>query len=118
MVRLLPVLLLAGCTATIQVNTVPRGADVYITDYPPMASEPPNVYVARGQGPMLGQVDYFAWDEFYLWVGAPGYQSHVQSVPGEAKVGPTIAGCFLLFPWVWAYGPSGLPMTIELEEAK
>ena len=108
-------LFLTGCAASINVRARPDNADVYVTQYQPNASEPPVSYVSRGTGSVSTTVNYFAWDSYYLWVGAPGYQTHVEAVPGEAKVGPIIGGIFCLFPFMWAYGPSPQPTYVELQ---
>lgn len=120
MTRLLPLSLLftTSCTAMISVNSNPTGADVYVTDYPPLVSEPPGAYLARGQTPMTTVVDYFAWSDFYVWVGAPGYDPYVAEIPGQVKPGPLVGGCFFWPAWIWAYGPTNVPVQVTLGQNK
>jgi len=121
MTRHLPALIAVaamGCTATIRVNASPTGADVYITEFPPLASEPPATYLVRGQAPMVATLDYFAWDDFYVWVGAPGYETYVREMPGQFKPGPFVGGCLVWFPWIWAWGPTNQPVYVDLVPTK
>ena len=108
-------LVLSACTANINVQARPGHAEIYVTEYPPSVTEAPVTYVGRGTGSVAAPVNYFAWDSYYVWVGAPGYTTHIAPVPGEAKIGPIIGGCFFLFPWMWAYGPTSQPMFVELQ---
>ena len=59
----------------------------------------------QGVGELHTQVGYFIWEEWYLWVGAPGYLARVVSVPTEPKIGLIVGALFLLWPVVWAMGP-------------
>ena len=75
---------------TIQSN-VP-GSNVYVTDYMPTPEQAPSVYDATGTTPLYCEVEYFAWDNYYVWVGAPGYAAQVRKVQNEIKPAPLIGG--------------------------
>jgi hypothetical protein len=62
-------------------------------------------------------VDYFAWNKFYVYADAPGYQAKVLQVPREVKIVPVAAGLCLCWPALaWAYGPAQTPIHMALEE--
>lgn len=107
--------LLTGCTATIQVSGMPDGAEVYLTKQPPSPASKPAFSLAGGKLPNFTYTgSYFAWEDFYLWVSKPGYETQVIRVPKEAKVGPIIGGIFCLFPFIWAAGPTQVPVNLDL----
>ena len=110
-----------GCSSKIVVSTTPDNASIYITkqDYgnaPPMASMVPPIYLAKGEGTLSCNVDYFAWNKFYVYADAPGYKAQVVQVPGEVKVLPgVVAFCLCLPAGIWAYGPADTPINMELK---
>ena len=115
----LSLLLLPGCATTIMVQTRPQGAEVYVTDYPPLTSMKPVSYETAGVTPFVGAVDYFAWETFYVWADAPGYQAQVQEINNEIKLGPALGGFFCLWPiWIWAWGPDDAPVYLDLKEGR
>lgn len=118
-------LLLSGCTSTILVNAEPENAFVYVTDYRPDPNHPPQVYEAAGPAPLYCDLNYYAWEDYYVWVGAEGYQTQVMNINNEIKVGPVIGSVCLfpttvlwLVPLIWAWGPEDDPMYFRLEPEK
>ena len=111
-------LLLSGCTATITVEALPSGADVYVTKNPPMSSRAPITYEARGRAPFQTVVNYWAWENFYVWADAPGHEPMVYAIPNEVKVGPAIGGFFCAPIWLWVMGPTEAPIYIDLEQGR
>lgn len=108
-------LALVACVAPITVLSRPPGAEVYITDHPPVVTMKPATWETMGVTPFVGVVDYFVWDTYYVWVDAPGYQAQVREVNNEVKVGPALGGFFCLWPiWVWAWGPDDAPIYVDL----
>lgn len=95
----------SGAVSTIHATALPEAATLYLTNTRPSPSEKPAAFVARGVGEFHTQVGYFIWEEWYLWVGAPGYLARVVSVPTEPKIGLIVGALFLLWPVVWAMGP-------------
>lgn len=111
---LLPLLL--ACTTLIRVETRPAGAEVYVTDYMPSATMPPTVYTAHGYAPLAQEIDYYAWENYYVWAGAPGYQASVTRLDQELKVGPAVGGLFCCVGlWIWALGPDDAPVYMDLQ---
>lgn len=108
------VFLMIACSARIQVAAQPQNAKVYVTDYPPTKSVPPEIPLASGGPDLTTQVNYFAWNQYYVWVGAKGYETQIVPVRNEAKVGPIIGGLFVLFPFIWAVGPQEYPIQLAL----
>jgi len=110
-----------GCTSKITVNATPNNASIYITkqDYgnsAPMASTVPVMYEAKGEGSLSCNVDYFAWNKFYVYADAPGYKAQVVQVPGEVKVLPgVVAFCLCLPAGIWAYRLARTPINMELK---
>jgi hypothetical protein len=112
-------LLGAGCTAYLQVEVKPSAADVYITDYPPSAKEEPVIYVAKGTAPFYYPQPYLAWQQYYVWASADGYEPQVRQIPNEIKVGPLVGAIFCLLPLgIWAYGPIESPVYLTLDPAQ
>lgn len=108
--------LLSACSATIQVYGAPEGATVYLTKDPPAPNVEPAIVVSQGELPNATfNVNYFAWDSFYLWIGKDGYKSRVIRVPNEAKILPIVGAVFCLFPVIWVAGPQENPVNVELE---
>ena len=97
-----------ACRATIRVQTRPVDADVYLTRRPagdaPSPTERPSAYHFRIKGAESVRVPYFAWDEYYAWVEADGYEGKLILVPSQIKIVPVI-GCVFLIPCPWVYGP-------------
>ena len=122
MTRLAPLVLVlaAGCTATINVQGAPKGAEVYIVkDHMPSADEPPAAFEISGKIPFSAPVSYFSWENYYIYVGADGYEAYVGAAPNEIKIVPAIAGACLFaipFPWLWAWGPSGDTINVDLHK--
>ncbi|MCB9741961.1 MAG: hypothetical protein H6741_09830 [Alphaproteobacteria bacterium] len=114
-------LVLGACSASVAVNANVNNAEIYITDYAPSPSAPPSVYEAKGTGDLYCDVNYYAWEEYYMWVGAPGYKTQVSKLRHEPKVGPivvAILGSACVFPLgalIWAYGPEEGPYNVELQ---
>jgi len=107
--------LIAGCTTPIQIQSNVPGASIYVTDYRPDPTIEPTVYEAAGVAPMMCEVEYFAWDEFYVWASAPGHQTQVTKIRGEIKPGPFIGGLFCFLPFLaWSYGPTDSPTQVML----
>lgn len=108
--------LLSACSATIQVYGAPEGASVYLTKTPPAPNVEPAIAVAQGELPTATfNVNYYVWDDFYVWVGKDGYKSRVIKIPKEAKVLPIVGTFFCLFPVLWAAGPLEGPVNVELD---
>lgn len=111
-------LALSACSASVAVNANVNNAEIYITDYAPSPTAPPSVYEATGTGQLYCEVDYFAWEEYYMWVGAPGYKPQVSKLRHEPKIGPIVGGIFCFWPaLIWAYGPAEGPYNVELQPA-
>ncbi|MBN1334685.1 MAG: hypothetical protein JXB39_01860 [Deltaproteobacteria bacterium] len=111
--------LLVGCATTITVYTKPEGAQIYITDYPPLSSMKPVSYEQAGTSPFVGSLDYYLWETFYVWADAPGHQASVQEINNEIKIGPALGGFFCLWPlWIWAWGPDDAPVYLDLTEGE
>lgn len=109
--------LLLACTAVLTVNTRPEGAQVYITDYPPSPTMAPASYEAAGTSPLVTEIDYLGWENYYVWAQAPGYPAAVRSIDNEIKIGPAVGGFFCAWPlWIWALGPDDAPVQIDLEQ--
>jgi hypothetical protein len=113
----------ASCKSTIHVQTRPGDADVYLARRPagdaPSRTERPSAYNFRVKGAESVRVPYLAWDEYYAWVEADGYEGKLIQVPGQIKIGPVL-GCaipiFLFVPCLWVYGPDGRSMLdVELK---
>lgn len=105
-----------ACTATIQVHSVPSGADLYITKHFATPAQEPISYVAAGTTPFVTKLNYFAWDEFYVWANKEGHEVYASSIPNEIKVGPAIGGLFFWPAWMWAWGPDDSPMYIKFRK--
>jgi hypothetical protein len=107
-------LLLLACTATIRATATPESASIYLTNEKPSTDARPTAFVAKGTGELDVRVKYYTWQEWYLWVSAPGYATQVVQVPTEPKVGPIVGAVLVWFPAVWAIGPDDDAM-IEVE---
>jgi hypothetical protein len=101
------ILALLACTATIRVNTNLDTAEIYVMrNAVPNIKQTPSTYAYRGKGDVTWNTAYWSWDEWWVWVGAPGYESQVIKVPQEVKIGPAVLAVFFCaIPAVWAYGP-------------
>lgn len=108
-------LLLLACTAKIQVSAHPASAQIYVTDYPASTHAPPQVAVAKGGPDLFTDVSYFAWKQYYVWVGAEGYETELIPIRNEAKIGPIVGGLFVWVPFLWAAGPQEYPIEVELQ---
>ena len=108
-----------SCVAAIQINAQPAGAMVYITDYPPNPEQKPASYKTAGKAPFACELNYFAWENYYYWVGADGYETEAGQISNEVKVGPVLGAVFCLWPLaIWSYGPQDGPLWIELEKSR
>jgi hypothetical protein len=109
--------LLVGCAATIHATASPADATIYLTNEKPSPDRKPASYIAKAtDGELNVRVKYYAWQEWYLWVGAEGYVPQVVHYPTEPKAGPIVGAVFLLFPAVWSIGPqSDATVEVELE---
>ncbi|MEL6347609.1 MAG: hypothetical protein AAFV53_31165 [Myxococcota bacterium] len=109
---------LMGCSTAVTIQSKTPNTTVYVTDYFPSPDTEPAGYVATGEAPLVCEVDYFAWEKFYVWASAPGHTPAVVPVKREIKAGPAVAG-FCLTPifWIWAYGPADDPVFINLKPA-
>ena len=110
----------ASCKSTIHVQTRPDNADVYITRRTagdmPSRTERPSAYNFRVKGSNSVRVPYVAWNEYFVWVEADGYEGKLVQVPNNVKVGPVIGCPFLLIPCLWVAGPDGRSVfDVELE---
>ncbi len=111
--------LFLACTATIAATASPASATIILTNTPPSGNDRPPSYVAKATGDLRVQVHYYTWQEWYLWVDAPGYSAQVVPVPTEPKIGPIIGALFVAFPAVWAIGPdSGSTIEVVLKAGK
>jgi hypothetical protein len=108
--------LLAGCASTITVNSIPPGSEVYITRGPALENMRPSSYRAAGTTPFQCSIDYWAWENYYVWIDAPGHRPMVQKVRNDFKVGPAAVGFFCCLPaMVWAWGPTEDPIYCNLQ---
>ena len=107
--------LLLACAAVVRVETRPAGADVFVTDYPPSSTMTPTTYEARGTSPFVCTLDYYGWENYYVWTMAPGYQPQVQSIHNELKLAPAVGGLCCPLLWVWALGPDDAPVYVDLQ---
>ncbi len=111
--------LLLACTTVITVNTRPEGAQVYITDYAPSPSMPPVSYEAAGTSPLVCEIDYLGWENYYVWAQAPGCTPEVRHIDNEIKLGPAVGGFFCAWPlWIWALGPDDAPVQIDFTDGQ
>lgn len=111
--------LLLACTATIHATATPDSATLYLTNEKPDPGSRPDSYVAKGKGDLTVRVHYYTWQEWYLWVGAPGYESEVIAVPTEPKMGAIVGAVLIWFPAVWAIGPdSDAIIDVELKRGR
>lgn len=112
--------LLLACAATIRVETKPTGADVYVVQASGGNEVIPTdrlpAYIMRGTSPFTASVAYYAWNNYYVWVDAPGYRAEVMPVPNEPKVAPIVGGIFCLFPFIWSMGPTDSVLYVDLEK--
>lgn len=109
-------LLLLGCTAAISVYSAPPGAAVYVTDYVPPATQAPVQFEAAGTTPMVCEVEYFAWENYYVWAQVQGQAPLVVPIDNEIKPVPGVVGvCCFLPALIWAYGPSEAPVQLRFE---
>ena len=114
----------ASCKSTIHIQTRPDDADVYlarrIAGDTPSRTERPSAYNFRAKSADSVRVPYVAWNEYYAWVEADGYEGKLVPVPNTVKVGPVIGCLLILVPCLWVSGPDGRSIIdVELEpEAK
>lgn len=84
---------LASCTTLVYIETnVP--AEVTINGQP------------VGKTPFQKELSDFIGDNYYVVITADGYITFSGRLQKEFKIDSFIAGCFLLFPWLWVYGPA------------
>ena len=108
-------LVLTGCTTAISIQSNVPNTTIYVSDMLPSTANPPAVYAATGSAPLVCEIEYFAWETYYIWADAPGYQTLVIPISGEIKIGPALGTLFCFWPAViWAYGPSEGPIYINL----
>ena len=107
--------LLTGCTTALTIQSNAPDTTVYITDQLTTPQAPPTFFEASGTAPVVCTIDYYAWEKYYIWADAPGYQAQVIPISNEVKVPQAIgAACCFLPLAIWAYGPVEGPITIQL----
>jgi hypothetical protein len=111
-VILLVLIFIGGCSTMMTVSAI----DTY--------GRPINDAVVLVDGENIGQtpnastrVSNFAANDYSIRVVAEGYQPRTTQARKELKTGSFVAGIFLFWPWLWAYGPKAEQNIILTPEA-
>lgn len=87
-------LVLAGCSTTVMIDTNVEKASVRLNGRD------------IGETPVTVELSNAIWEEYYVDISKSGYKSVHAYLQKEPKVGPIIGGFFIYIPWLYAYGPA------------
>jgi hypothetical protein len=94
---------LAGCATMVRIDSNVPGARVTVNDE------------FIGNAPAQTSLSDFDFNNYDVVISADGYRAYHGQLRKEFKVGAFVGGLFLLFPWLWVYGPSPY-QTFEIEK--